>query len=87
MIKHTANKTTAVVLCLNGTEVLHRGETVQKMMSIPVGQLNSGAKKLQLWCMPIAAAAAAGISHGTCRNILSDDLNMSHVTQTNMMIA
>jgi hypothetical protein len=29
----------------------------------------------------IAAAAAAGISHGTCHKILSDDLNMSHVTQ------
>jgi hypothetical protein len=26
-------------------------------------------------------AAAAGISHGTCHKILSDDLNMSHVTQ------
>jgi hypothetical protein len=25
--------------------------------------------------------AAAGISHGTCHKILSDDLNMSHVTQ------
>jgi hypothetical protein len=28
-----------------------------------------------------AAAAAAGISHGTCYKILSDDLNISHVTQ------
>jgi hypothetical protein len=28
-----------------------------------------------------AAAAAVGISHGTCHKILSDDLNMSHVTQ------
>jgi hypothetical protein len=26
-------------------------------------------------------AATAGISHGTCHKILSDDLNMSHVTQ------
>jgi hypothetical protein len=26
-------------------------------------------------------AAAAGISHGTCRKILSDDLNVSPVTQ------
>jgi hypothetical protein len=26
------------------------------------------------------AAAATGISPGTCRKILSDDLNMSHVT-------
>jgi hypothetical protein len=25
------------------------------------------------------AVAAAGISHGTCHKILSDDLNMSHV--------
>jgi hypothetical protein len=25
--------------------------------------------------------AAAGISHGTCHKILSDDLDMSHVTQ------
>jgi hypothetical protein len=25
--------------------------------------------------------AVAGISYGTCHNILSDDLNMSHVTQ------
>jgi hypothetical protein len=29
----------------------------------------------------IAAAAGAGISHCTCHKILSDDLNMSHVTQ------
>jgi hypothetical protein len=29
----------------------------------------------------IAAAVAAGISHGTCYKILSDDLNMSCVTQ------
>jgi hypothetical protein len=28
-----------------------------------------------------AAAAAAGISHGTCHRILSNDLNMSRVTQ------
>jgi hypothetical protein len=28
-----------------------------------------------------AAAAAAGISHGTCHKILSDDVNMSCVTQ------
>jgi hypothetical protein len=27
------------------------------------------------------AAAAAGISHGTCHKILSDDLNKAHVTQ------
>jgi hypothetical protein len=27
------------------------------------------------------AAPAAGISHSTCHKILSDDLNMSHVTQ------
>jgi fructose/tagatose bisphosphate aldolase len=26
-------------------------------------------------------AAAAGNSHGTCHRILSDDLNMSHVTR------
>jgi hypothetical protein len=28
-----------------------------------------------------AAAAAAGISQDTCHNILSDDLNISRVTQ------
>jgi hypothetical protein len=28
-----------------------------------------------------AAATAAGISHGTCHKILSDDLNMSRITQ------
>jgi hypothetical protein len=27
------------------------------------------------------AAAAAGLSHGTCHKILSDDLNTSHITQ------
>jgi hypothetical protein len=26
-------------------------------------------------------AAAAGINHGTCHKILSDDMNMLHVTQ------
>jgi hypothetical protein len=29
----------------------------------------------------VAATAAAGISHGTCHKVLSDDLNMSRVTQ------
>jgi hypothetical protein len=32
----------------------------------------------------IIAAAAAGIYHGTCHQILSDDLNMSFVTQHNV---
>jgi hypothetical protein len=44
----------AVVLCLSGTNVLHKGERVRKVMSTPVGQersdLNSGSKKLQRWC-------------------------------------
>jgi hypothetical protein len=29
----------------------------------------------------ITVAAAAGISHGTCHKILSDDLNMYRITQ------
>jgi hypothetical protein len=29
----------------------------------------------------VAAAAAVGIGHGACHRILSDDLNVSHVTQ------
>jgi hypothetical protein len=53
------------------------------MMSIQVekeqSELKSRSKKLQRWCMPAAAKAAAGISHGTRHNILSEDLNMSHV--------
>jgi hypothetical protein len=32
----------------------------------------------------LAAVAAAGISHGSCHKILSDDLNMSPVTQHNV---
>jgi lipopolysaccharide biosynthesis protein len=31
------------------------------------------------------ATTAAGISHGTCHNILSDNLNMSCVTQHSVM--
>jgi hypothetical protein len=46
----------AIMLCLNGTNVLHRGETVWKTMSIPVGQeqseLNSSSKKLPRWFVP-----------------------------------
>jgi hypothetical protein len=41
----------------SGTNVLYKGETVWKVMSIPVGQeldLNSGSKKLQRWCVPAA---------------------------------
>jgi hypothetical protein len=50
-------------------------------------ELNSGSKKLQhrkLQPPPMVdkvTVAAAGISHGTCHKILSDDLNMSCVTQ------
>jgi hypothetical protein len=33
----------------------------------------------------IAASTAAGISHGTCHKILSDDLNMSRVTQHSVL--
>jgi hypothetical protein len=43
-------------LCLRGTNILHRGDAVWNMMSIPAGQeqseLNSKSKKLQLRCMP-----------------------------------
>jgi hypothetical protein len=62
------------------------------MMSIPVGrersELNS---KIQAVATLVhanssqtvdeIAAAAVGINHGNCHKILSDDLNMSHVTQ------
>jgi hypothetical protein len=61
MIKQAYGKEAwAVVLCLSGTNVLHRGtgETGWKTMSILVGQerseLNSISKKLQCWCMPTA---------------------------------
>jgi hypothetical protein len=85
-----AKKPWALMLCLSDTNVLHRGETVWKMMSIQVGQerseLNSRSKKLQHWLtnrsqMVDELAAAAGISHDTCPKILSDDLNMSRVTE------
>jgi hypothetical protein len=32
-------------------------------------------------CFTADEVTAAGISHGTCHKILSDDLNISHVTQ------
>jgi hypothetical protein len=32
-------------------------------------------------CQTVDETAAAGISHGTCHKILSDDVNMSRVTQ------
>jgi hypothetical protein len=44
---------------------------------------NWRSKHLQRWCMR-NAAAAAGISHSTCHRILSDDLNVSRVTQHNV---
>jgi hypothetical protein len=80
-------KSWATELCLNGPNGLHMRETVWKMMTKPVRQeqpeLKSRPKMLQHWCMPttlstneVASAAAAVISHGTCHNILSDDLNM-----------
>jgi hypothetical protein len=78
----------AIVLC---TDVLHRGETVWMMMSILVGQerseLNSGSQEVAMLVyanrsqMVDEIAVAAGISHGTCHKILSEDLNMSRVTQ------
>jgi response regulator of citrate/malate metabolism len=59
-----------------------------EMMSILVGQeqseLNTVSKKLVRASHSQTVdevAVAAGISHGTCHRILSDDLNMSHVTQ------
>jgi hypothetical protein len=59
MIKQAyGEETWAIVLCLSGTNVLHRGENVWKMMSIPFGQEqsepNSSSKKLQRWCVPTA---------------------------------
>ena len=33
----------------------------------------------------VLAAAVVGVSHGTCYKILTDDLNMSHVTQHNVV--
>jgi hypothetical protein len=52
-------QTWAAVLRLRGTNVWNKGETVWKMMRIPVGQeeleMNSRSiKKLQCWCMPTA---------------------------------
>jgi protein-arginine kinase activator protein McsA len=79
-----------VVLCSSGTNVLHRGERVWKMMSILVGQewseLNSGSKKFAtLACascsQTVDEITAAGITCGTCHKILSDDMNISYVTQ------
>jgi hypothetical protein len=58
------------------------------MMCILFGQewseLNTRSKKLTRANRSQTVdeiSAAAGISHGTCHRILSDDLNMSHVTQ------
>jgi hypothetical protein len=64
---------------------LDRGETVWKMMSILVSQeeseVKSRFKKLaHANCSQMVdqvAAVAAGISHGTCHKILSDELKMS----------
>jgi hypothetical protein len=59
MFHMTAKKFWAEVLCLGGTNVLHRRESVWKTMSISVSQeqseLNSGSKKLQCQCMPTAS--------------------------------
>jgi hypothetical protein len=64
---------------------LHRGDTPWRMMRIPVGQerseLNSRSKKLQRCSQTVDEIAAAGIIHGTCYKILSDNLNISRVTQ------
>jgi hypothetical protein len=62
------------------------------MMSIPVGRMVRTGLKIQEVATvvhancsrtvnEVAAAAAAEIIHGICHIILSDDLNMSRVTQ------
>jgi hypothetical protein len=67
----------------------HRGETVWKMMSIPVRTELSIQEVVMLVCASRSQTVdeittAAGISHCTCHKILSDDLNMSHVTQNSV---
>jgi hypothetical protein len=73
------------MLCLSSTNVLHRGETAWKHTGRPRTvrtEVSTLARPNRFWTVDeITAAAAAGISHGTCHKILSDDLNMSHVTQ------
>jgi hypothetical protein len=80
------------VLCLSGTNILHGGDsleddehtcwprTVRTELKIQEVATLVRANHSQT-VDEIAAAAAAGISHGTCHGILSDDLNMYCVTQ------
>jgi hypothetical protein len=75
----------AVVLCLSGTNVLHKGDehtgrprTVRTELEI---QEVATLVRNNCFRMVDEITAAAGISHGTYHKILFDDLNMSHVTQ------
>jgi hypothetical protein len=81
------------VLCLSGTNVFAQGRdsleddehtgwprTVSTEFKIEEVAMLMNANCTQT-VDEIAAAAAAGINHCTCHTILSDDLNMSRVTQ------
>jgi hypothetical protein len=73
----SAKKPWAVVLCLSGINILHKIETVQNMVSIPVIAELKIQEVATLMCDngfqvvdEVVAAAAAGISHGTFQRTL-----------------
>jgi hypothetical protein len=65
---------------LEGDEHTGRPRTIRTELEIQEVATLVRANRFQM-IDEITAAAAAGFSHGTCYKILSDDLNMSHVTQ------
>jgi hypothetical protein len=65
---------------LEDGEHTHRPRTVRTELKIIEVAMLVRANHFQM-VDELATAAAAGISHSTYHNILSDDLNMSHVTQ------
>jgi hypothetical protein len=89
--KCTAKKPWAVVPC--DTNVLQERDSLEdtehtgqpRMVRIKL-KIQEVATLVRANCsQTVDEIAAAGISHGTCHNILSDDLNMSHVTQHSSM--
>jgi hypothetical protein len=63
---------------LEGDEHTGQPRTVRTELKIQEVAMLVRANHLQT---EYKIAVAAGICHGTCHKILSDDLNMSHVTQ------
>jgi hypothetical protein len=83
-------ETLGIVLCLYGTNVLHRdiledGEHTGRPRTfrteLKIREVATLVRANRSQMADEIAAAAEGINHGTCHRILSDGLNVSRVNQ------